>query len=217
MKIVVGSGKQYFIHRQLLCRTSEYFDRLFNGGFEESADGTMHKPDFDPRTFDIFVHWLYSRELPKDCQLPDEPDKPLRFLHMLSFANYILIPSLQAQCYARIRSGLGEDKCPSQFFIQELYNHDFGINHLRTYITKLCVYFIIHGTGHGEDWDKISCANPKFATDVAVELRQAHSKRDTREYKHPYRLTEFDKYPVENLEDSHRGPLQVQHNLSLSR
>jgi len=70
--------------------------------------------------------------------------------------------------------------------------------------------------GHGEDWDEMSRTNPKFATDVAVELRQAHSKRaptssavvskdvsylQIRQYQHPFRLAEFDKYPVENLED----------------
>jgi hypothetical protein len=226
VNVVVNNGKRYWIHRQLLCRRSEYFDRLFNGGFRESTDETMHKPDVDPRTFDVFVHWLYTQELPRDFQLPGEPDKPLRFLHLLYLADEVLIPSLQVQCYARIRSDFGENKFPSRAFIQQLYERDLGVNHLRTYIAKLCVYFIFHGNGHGKDWDEICRANPDFATDIAVEMRRVHGKSETPQfcsqsylcetekaylsyvhlprYPHPFRLAEFDKYPAEKFDDSIR-------------
>lgn len=64
MTVVVGSEKKsYLLHKGLLCFYSDYFRAAFNGSFKEATDGKIELMDVEPKVFDIFQIWLYSRRL----------------------------------------------------------------------------------------------------------------------------------------------------------
>ncbi|THV54044.1 hypothetical protein BGAL_0035g00070 [Botrytis galanthina] len=62
--IHVGSSSQEFaVHKDLICYTSPYFRAAFTSGFQETKTGTIELPETDTIIFDLFMGWLYTREL----------------------------------------------------------------------------------------------------------------------------------------------------------
>ncbi|RYN21299.1 hypothetical protein AA0113_g5373 [Alternaria arborescens] len=60
--------KRYSIYKDLICHHSEYFRVAFNGLWQESDKG-LTLEDVEIEVFNLFVHWLYTQELPKDMSL----------------------------------------------------------------------------------------------------------------------------------------------------
>ena len=52
--------RRFKVHEGLLSSCSAYFYNAFRGPFIESQDLVSHLPDFDPKTFNWFVQWLYK-------------------------------------------------------------------------------------------------------------------------------------------------------------
>ena len=65
--VVVGSGdgaQTFAVHKELICRQSEYFRGAFRGGFVEDRTGIVSLDDEDPATFARFLEWrLYNGRL----------------------------------------------------------------------------------------------------------------------------------------------------------
>ncbi|CAN9287935.1 hypothetical protein AA0119_g8053 [Alternaria tenuissima] len=57
--------KRYSIYKDLICHHSEYFRVAFNGLWQESDKGVTLE-DVEIEVFNLFVHWLYTQELPKN-------------------------------------------------------------------------------------------------------------------------------------------------------
>jgi hypothetical protein len=55
--------KRYLIHKDVICHYSEYFRSAYNGRWKESDEGVTLE-DVEVKTFDVFVHWLYTQSLP---------------------------------------------------------------------------------------------------------------------------------------------------------
>src|SRR4051812_9985214 len=51
--------KTFVMHKKLLCDSSDYFSKAFNGGFIENK-GTMELPTDDPDIFYLFVNYIYQ-------------------------------------------------------------------------------------------------------------------------------------------------------------
>ena len=56
--------RRYLIHKALLTKQSEYFDRAFNGSFKEANKQTIYFEEESPATFDLLVGWLYENHIP---------------------------------------------------------------------------------------------------------------------------------------------------------
>ncbi|KAF7895827.1 uncharacterized protein EAF01_009789 [Botrytis porri] len=68
--IHVGSSSQEFaVHKDLICYTSPFFRAAFTSGFQETNTGTMKLPETDTEIFDLFMGWLYTRELMAESTL----------------------------------------------------------------------------------------------------------------------------------------------------
>ncbi|TGO27258.1 hypothetical protein BPAE_0045g00570 [Botrytis paeoniae] len=62
--IHVGSSSQEFaVHKDLICYTSPFFRAAFTSGFRKKNTGTIKLPKIDTEIFDLFMGWLYTREL----------------------------------------------------------------------------------------------------------------------------------------------------------
>jgi hypothetical protein len=65
VSLFVGSEKTaYVVHKELLCRKSEYFDRMFNGKFQEARTGCAYFPEDKAQTFYVLLYWVYKNHLP---------------------------------------------------------------------------------------------------------------------------------------------------------
>lgn len=63
--LIVGPNMQrFYAHRDLLCSKTRYFDRMFNGHFEEAEALEAHFPDDDPHFFDVMLKFIYTSEIP---------------------------------------------------------------------------------------------------------------------------------------------------------
>ncbi|TGO78554.1 hypothetical protein BELL_0062g00060 [Botrytis elliptica] len=64
VRIYVGSSSQEFaVHKDLICYTSPHFRAAFTSGFQETNTGTIELPETNTEIFDLFMGWLYTREL----------------------------------------------------------------------------------------------------------------------------------------------------------
>jgi hypothetical protein len=52
--------KHLVVHKDLLTKKSEVFDRMFNGGFKEATTKSATFPDDDPEAFEKLIEWLYT-------------------------------------------------------------------------------------------------------------------------------------------------------------
>jgi hypothetical protein len=168
------TSKTYWLHSDVLCKASPVFRTAFDGSrWAEGEESRMKWPECDPKAFDIFVHWLYSKQLPSDEDLPAQEDKEFLFLRVLALGDRALVPSLQAEAYARIRTSIGDDKDrPSKAFVHELYDHDLGSNQLRSYTASHLAHYMIQGSLKEDQTNQMLEETPLFAVDVAKELNK---------------------------------------------
>jgi hypothetical protein len=65
--VEIGSEKTPFtVHKDLLTACSPYFKAAFEGPFREARDKSIPISDVEPKTFQLFLDWLYFRRLPED-------------------------------------------------------------------------------------------------------------------------------------------------------
>ncbi|CAN9369243.1 unnamed protein product [Alternaria alternata] len=100
--IKVGPAETVFrIHKDALCRESEYFRAAYNGRWKEAEEG-LTLDDVEVGVFKTFVHWLYKQQLPQHGDViydadvdPEGPDYNVEYDMMLLkayvFANRFLI------------------------------------------------------------------------------------------------------------------------------
>lgn len=165
-------SRKFLLHKKLLCHQSTFFDAAFGGSFREGNNKEMTLPEESLEAFDVFVHWLYTRELPTGDELAKlQPgNHALPLLRLLIMADKILIPALQSAAYDSIPSHYGRGAFPRPENVTELYNHnDLAVSQIVRYFVKIYVYGIgvrrksaslktlSHFLGH----------IPQFDTDVA--------------------------------------------------
>ncbi|MCJ1246072.1 hypothetical protein MMC30_003276 [Trapelia coarctata] len=62
--VIVGPEKVKFgVHEGLLVRKSSFFRAALMGQFKEAVEGTVVLESDDPRVFEVFTSWLYTRKL----------------------------------------------------------------------------------------------------------------------------------------------------------
>jgi len=61
--IFVGlEPKECCIHKDLICSSSPYFDKAFNGSFAEAVSSELHLEDETSETFSAFKEFLYTED-----------------------------------------------------------------------------------------------------------------------------------------------------------
>ncbi|KAH6858575.1 hypothetical protein AA0119_g8052 [Alternaria tenuissima] len=72
--IAIGPNKKVFrLHKDILCRESEYFRTAYNGRWKEAEEGVTLE-DVEVEVFKIFVRWLYTQQTP-DSEDYDQEDE----------------------------------------------------------------------------------------------------------------------------------------------
>jgi hypothetical protein len=67
--IIVGAEKKKFVlHKRLVCRKAPYFDKMFNGNFEEAKTQDCCLQEEEAFTFEVFVFYIYTGRFPEDVK-----------------------------------------------------------------------------------------------------------------------------------------------------
>ncbi|KAH6239876.1 hypothetical protein HBI15_034300 [Parastagonospora nodorum] len=67
--VVVQIGpdrEKHQVHKVLLMHHSKYFRKALVGSWKEATEQVVKLEDVESSTFRIFVHWIYTQELPRD-------------------------------------------------------------------------------------------------------------------------------------------------------
>jgi hypothetical protein len=56
------------VHKKLVCRKAPYFDKMFNGNFEEAKTQSCSLKEEDAFTFEVFVSYIYTGHFPEDVK-----------------------------------------------------------------------------------------------------------------------------------------------------
>jgi hypothetical protein len=62
--IYVGAERRkWTIHKKLICTRVPYFEKAFQGSFQEATDQSICLTEEDPAGFEVFLSWLYTGSL----------------------------------------------------------------------------------------------------------------------------------------------------------
>lgn len=59
--VLVGfEEKKFTVHKDRLCKRSEFLQAACAGGWKEDLENTVRLPETEPPIFNLYVHWLYT-------------------------------------------------------------------------------------------------------------------------------------------------------------
>ncbi|KAK5165458.1 uncharacterized protein LTR77_008987 [Saxophila tyrrhenica] len=64
-------GREWSVHRFVLCTQSKYFERAVEGGFKESTEKLIELQEDDPKIVGLMLSWFYNRYYPADSAQSD--------------------------------------------------------------------------------------------------------------------------------------------------
>jgi hypothetical protein len=123
--IFVGpKEKKYVLHKMLVCKEAAYFDKAFNGSFEEASKQECSLLDEEPVAFELFVSYIYASHFPDDVNAVTGVDPvygPITKFYVLAdkllMSNTAKTASLDALIKARATSGLRLDDTTIKFVL----------------------------------------------------------------------------------------------------
>ncbi|TVY81684.1 hypothetical protein LSUE1_G005999 [Lachnellula suecica] len=98
VSIYVGEDEDeehFTVHKELLCNKIPYFQKMFQGGFNEAKTSVARFPEDEPESFDLLLGWVYEdkiRHLTKEPSIEGDtsgldsswdPDKLYGLAHKL--------------------------------------------------------------------------------------------------------------------------------------
>ena len=146
VEIYVGSPqKKYVLHKNLICKASPFFEKMFNDSFEESETQKGYLKKESAYAFEIFVFRIYSNRFPEHTTtiLGHRPFLQALFDFYL-LADKILLPKklkteaidmfirlrasskfvIEESCVNEVLASTAED-CPMRRLIIEIMCYDF--------------------------------------------------------------------------------------------
>ena len=128
--IFVGSKKKMFVlHKKLICTEAPYFDKMFNGNFEEAKTQECHLEEEEPFAFEVFVAYVYTKHFPDDVK--EVTGVLAQFEPIVKFyvlADKLLMSkeaktaALDAFIKARVSSGMLLNEVTTRFILSQTAN-----------------------------------------------------------------------------------------------
>ncbi|KAF2799325.1 hypothetical protein K505DRAFT_294799 [Melanomma pulvis-pyrius CBS 109.77] len=66
-QICKGKTREYYAHKAILCKESDYFMNAFTGSFQEASDSEMAIYDDDPEHFEFVLKFIYTEHYDKSA------------------------------------------------------------------------------------------------------------------------------------------------------
>jgi hypothetical protein len=177
--------KTFTIHKDLLCRSSDYFKKAVDGPFIENARGELELPVDCPMVFELFYQWLYTGEYFEHKLYFDGTEalsSELFWYEVYKFAECRLLPAIQETAYNKLRWHFcdGFFRIPSVDFVECLFGLDSGAIFLQKYVVAHTAYWI-HGGSFERDWERLEklfdASASTFGAQVALRLSKLCCKK----------------------------------------
>jgi BTB/POZ domain len=202
VKITVGRGfspQTFTIHRSLICSASQFFDRAFNGDFNETHARCMKLPHENLDAFEALYHWLYTGNfLPKKFLIEPLIEEDVYLLHVYAMADRLLIHRLSLDAYSAIQAYFSKKtlSMPSVRFIKELWS-DCGLPQCKQkllieYTVSHCTFcFVAHPHTCCWKWQEVLRCHLEFGARLGVAFSERLSRHNSGSDDHPSDLHIF--------------------------
>ncbi|KAG7411266.1 hypothetical protein ACKAV7_009815 [Fusarium commune] len=178
IEVVVGSSPSvtFSVHEILICSSSNFFKKAFQGGWKESQDRLVRLERDDPDVFSVYLHWLYYHTLPVRV---DEPGVVGNAEYMQLAKAYILGDMLQDGSFQDAVMDAMMDKTASEAadgkrwypvgpVIRLIYENTLESSKARLFLVDM---YTFHGQGPWlTEWAVQEDLPKDFLLDVAVSL-----------------------------------------------
>jgi len=188
VEIQVGPKKNvFYVHKNILCNSAQYFDAMFNGGFREAHTKTVEFPEDHIEAWELLVEWCYkgyiaSRD-PSDLVALYEHAVKLVKLHCL--AEKYDMPVLVSEALENIVKAHAAGVRLMPEVCAFAYENSAPDSSLRTYMSKYFLNRLVVKKGKGVfDLKSLAAAaakHPELIEDVfshilALDIPKGESK-----------------------------------------
>lgn len=200
----VGSRTQwptrtFRVHKKLLCRASEYFNKSLNGGFRERSEKKLELPHDCPAAFEVLYNWVYTGFFYEETKSESDPEpaSDLYYLEIYKFADCRLIPHLKEHVILLLsesyNSKIGYLPCP--IFLERLFGIDEEQAFLRDYFVGHTAFWLREPDENNdyEHYEEIfQACEVKIAQQVALRLAFWYSGDSQAKRCHPCKEPAFE-------------------------
>lgn len=189
VKVGKGSLQQTFhVHKQLLSRASEYFDRALNGNFKESV-GLLILEHHCPIAFEAICWWADGgqtvdakhfesyKEIGKYYYQLRDNSQQLFYLRLLKLADETMIPDLRVHAYESLTKTFFPEPpsaMPETNFLRELFDADVPVALLDEYLVDYAGWIISHKASRDpREWSKALLDVPQYGLRVVSVIALA--------------------------------------------
>ena len=189
VKVGKGSLQQTFhLHKALLSRASNYFDRALNGNFKESV-GLLTLEHHCPIAFEAVCWWVYGgqemdakhfetcKEISKYYYQLQDNWQQLFYLRLLKLADETMIPSLRVHAYESLTKNFFAEPpaaMPETNFLRELFDSDVPVALLEEYLVDYAGWAISQKACiDPREWSKALLHVPKYGLRVVSVIALA--------------------------------------------
>lgn len=151
VSLFVGPEEKLFtVPKDLLCERVKYFDRMFNGPFEEGKTQCAYFPEDKASAFEILLHWVDQNEVPsrerhyrKDLMYGEGMfEMSWNAFDVYNLADKLLLPVLKDMVMDSMRHTSSRDgSCTKVECMTRLY--DEGTETTRRYLASLLHWMIV--------------------------------------------------------------------------
>jgi hypothetical protein len=199
--VIVGANTEwpvrtFTVHKNLLCRASDYFDGALNGPFLENSKNELVLADDCPTAFEVLYHWLYTGFFYEQT-FPTRAEKghgsedgiywywELYWLEIYQFAECRLISHLQEHAINQFRPSYDSQNSlvPCRAFVERLFVHDSGLALLQEYFVGHIAFWLLEGSNEYHVYKEVfEACDGRVAQQVTLKLASwyAFPPQDTR-------------------------------------
>lgn len=176
--VFVGLGKDKFtVHKNLICASSQFFKRAFEGGFTEGVSQELTLPEEKPCLFEFFCSWLYMSKYNgadwSQLQMTTKYGEGARWVLLYRMGDRLMIPGLRLLALRQFTKMLSSTQptVPTEEIMTIIYEPDAS-KMFRNYIIKHVAYWLSK-TGSAT-WTCHYESMKEFGIDMALELASNH-------------------------------------------
>ncbi|KAL3477662.1 hypothetical protein BJX99DRAFT_269739 [Aspergillus californicus] len=185
IKVLVGSKEQpFFVHETLVRMASPFFDKAMNHPWKESQERCVKLPEDDPRSFEIFAHWLYFGKLAVNSEETsiEIDDRYLQLAKAYVLGNKLLCIKFQNDIIDAFieksdwRGEHGVGLFPDEDCVMVVYGNSMPSSPIRRLLVNM---YVEHGDGSWLRKSEGAGIYPRaFLTDLAIELLDIDFDKD---------------------------------------
>ncbi|KAJ9610278.1 hypothetical protein H2200_005055 [Cladophialophora chaetospira] len=172
VKVIVGPlQREFTIHKNLICATSDFFQAALTGGFVEGAEQKVPLPEDDPQLFQVVYDWLCSGRLGDGASTylkkEDVCAGDIFWWKLYQMGDRLMMDRLRVLAIDQIQKLFTTTKplIPSKIFIEGLFE-DGRLPSLETYMVEHVVYWL-ERSADPSVWKVLPAAHPRFSQALA--------------------------------------------------